>query len=111
MLVSFLAMSPNSSPRDFAELTIRRLNRAATDLGLTLHGRPLFVLEYAKLDDDVHGDIHVFDISLNAVEFEDYAVLATALEKLAENPLVLSQIRRLDRPMAPPPGSTPLPGL
>lgn len=74
-------MSNTPSPRELAELTLRRLNRACHDLGLTLKGRPLFVLEVFDLGDGAE----VYDIELNTTEFEDYPELATTLEKLAES--------------------------
>lgn len=78
-------MSAATSPRELAELTVRRLNRAATDLGLTLRGRPLFAL--VNYDIPADGDeeaIEVYDIELNAEEIEEYSALATQLEQLAE---------------------------
>lgn len=80
-------MSGDPSPRELAELTVRRLNRASSDLGLTLGGRPLFALQSRRLPDVVDDRavwIDVFDVELNAIEFEDYNKLATMLEQFAE---------------------------
>lgn len=85
-------MSATATPRELAELALRRLNRAATDLGLTLPGRrPLFSLDEFSFnvaeEDDADlpvGPVEVFDIVLAAVDIEDYSWLATQLEKLAE---------------------------
>jgi hypothetical protein len=80
-------MSSTHTPRELAELLVRRLNQAANDLGLTLRGRSLFALQSRRLPDVVDGQavwIEVFDIELTAEEFEDYNRLATALEKLAQ---------------------------
>lgn len=88
-------MSASPSPRELAELLVRRLNRAAGDLGLTLRGRPLFALASVSVPIDAdpdgqatvetNGDIELFDIELGAEEWEDYDRLATALETLAED--------------------------
>jgi len=81
-------MSSTPSPRELVELTLRRLNRAATDLGLTPGDRPLFRLDDFSFDmDDDNGEsstIEVYDIDLTIDELDDYSKLATALEKLAE---------------------------
>lgn len=83
-------MSADVSPRDLVELTVRRLNRASSDLGLTLRGRPLFVTAAFSFDLEVadgsgnHEQVEMFDIEMTAEEVEDYAKLATQLEKLAE---------------------------
>jgi hypothetical protein len=80
-------MSSTHTPRELAELLVRRLNLAANDLGLTLRGRPLFalvVMSSVPVDEDDPDAIEVFDIELTAEEFEDYNRLADVLEKLAQ---------------------------
>lgn len=80
-------MSRIGSPLEQAQLTVTRLNRAATDLGLHFNDhRPIFVLDSHSITVGPNDDeaVTVYDIAVNGYEFEDYNRLATMLEQLAE---------------------------
>lgn len=99
-----LSMTAQISSLEHAQLTVTRLNRAASDLGITLKGAPLFVLDEhhidatsVRVDAELFVDpvVVVYDIAINTTEFNDYAELATALEKLVD---------RVKPALAPAPG-------
>jgi hypothetical protein len=77
-------MTTRISSLEHAQLTVTRLNRAASDLGITLKGASLFVLDEHYFDADETTCPPVYDIAINTTEFNDYAELATALEKLVD---------------------------
>ena len=80
-------MSRIGSPLEQAQLTVTRLNRAVTDLGLHFNDhRPIFVLDSHSITVGPNDDeaVTVYDIAINGYEFEDYNRLAFMLELLAE---------------------------
>lgn len=81
---------------ELGTLAVRRLNRVAADLGLIPEGTDLFVLDeftFELKEEDIQdsdqgdlqpGPVTIYDVAVNLDEIEDWADLATKLEKLAE---------------------------
>lgn len=103
-------MSSSPNPHELGELTVRRLNRAASDLGLAPSGSDLFVLDEFSFDlteEDAAdsplepGLVEIIDIALTLEDIEGWSDLASRMERLAERFADMEQAQRTPKPFDP----------